>query len=166
MAEAFASRELSDFGLAAVAARKDVTAGAIGQRLGIELEDRSGLQHGAGTALIGTGPGQWLVFVDEADSHWPLRLAEMLCGVASVSDQSSGYVITRLTGKVAPTVLQRGMSIDLDPAMFKPGASAASAIAYIPVHMWRVDDQTFDVAIPRSYAESFRHWLAAVTAAL
>ena len=95
------------------------------------------------------------------------RLAEPLTGLASVSDQSSAYVVQRLSGSGARTLLQRGLAIDLNHETFRAGSVASTAIAHIGVNLWQVDDQpTYDVAIARSYAGSFRHWFDQATAAL
>jgi heterotetrameric sarcosine oxidase gamma subunit len=160
-------RELSDFGLATIMARRDVSATAVGEALGIILEDRAGLQVGPGIAMIGTGPGQWFAFAGHADPQWASRLGDQMRDVASVSDQSSGYTILRLSGDQARTILQRGASIDFDPSAFSAGSTVATMISYVSVYIWQIDDEPmFDIAMPKSFSRSFRHWLDNALAAL
>jgi methylglutamate dehydrogenase subunit D len=79
-----------------------------------------------------------------------------------VTDQSSGYVIFRLSGEGATALLQKGAFIDLDPVAFAVGAAATTVIAHIGVIIWKLDDvPTFDIALFRSFAGSFRDWIAA-----
>ena len=90
-----------------------------------------------------------------------------LSGLASLSDQSSAYAVFRLSGLGARTLLQRGVSIDLDPAAFSPGSAATSVISHIGVIFWQLDNApTYEVAVFRSLARSFRHWLDSVAATL
>ncbi len=152
--------ERSGFGLATVMARKGVDPAAIGAALGVDLRDGPRCSTGAGLVLLGTGPGSWLAHVDAASADWAAGLRDRLGALASVSDQSGGYVVFRLSGAGARTVLQRGAAIDFHPAAFAAGAVAATAIAHIGVVIRQIDDApTYDILLFRSFAGSFRHWL-------
>ncbi len=73
----------------------------------------------------------------------------------------------RLSGPDARPLLQRGVSIDLHPASFARGSIAVTAIAHIDVVIRQIDNRpTFDIAIFRSFAGSFRHWLDSAAAAI
>ncbi len=160
MADAVALEQRSGFGLATVMARKGVDPAAIGAALGVDLRDGPSCSAGDGIVLLGTGPGSWLAHTDTAPADWAAGLRERLGALASVSDQSGGYAIFRLSGPGARRVLQRGASIDFHPAAFAPGAVAVTVIAHIGVVIRQVDDApTYDVALFRSFAGSFRHWL-------
>lgn len=162
----------ASFGLATIMARRGVGGDRIGEALGLAAPDRPALHRGAdGLALIGTGAGAWLAYADDAEPLWTEQLRDRLSGLASVSDQSDGYTITRLSGTAVRTVLQRGAAIDFHPDAFPPGAAATTVIAHIGVILWRLDDDAsgrpvYEVATFRSYQESFRHWLGQVAAAL
>lgn len=158
----------SGFGLATIMARKGVSDAAIGAELGVDAPGHPAWSRGPdGTMLIGTGAGAWLAHVDTAPPFWAESLRERLAGAASVSDQSDGYAITRLAGRDARTVLQRGAAIDFDPLAFQPGCATTTVIAHIGVIVWQVDDcPTYDIATFHSYSESFRHWLDQTAAAL
>jgi len=157
-----------DHGLATVMARKGVGTDAIGSALGLLAPARPGRHAGDdGLSLIGIGAGTWLALREAADPFWSDGLRDRLAGLASVSDQSGAYVIFRITGAGARTLLQRGLAIDLHPAVFGPGAAAVSAIAHIGVVIWPVTEGGgYDVAIQRSYANCFAHWLDEGVAAL
>lgn len=156
------------FGLATIMARKGVSAETVGAALGVAAPDRPAWSRGAdGLMLIGTGAGAWLAHRDAAPPFWAEDLRARLAGLASVSDQSDGYAITRLSGEGARTVLQRGAAIDFHPQAFAPGSAATTVIAHIGVIVWQLDGApSYDVATFRSYADSFRHWLDQTAAAL
>lgn len=160
MADPIVVEERAGFGLATVMARKGVAPAAIGAALGVAMRDGPCSSAGDGIALLGTGPGSWLAHADAAAADWAAALRDRLEGVATVSDQSGGYAIFRLSGPGARTVLQRGVPIDLHPAAFPPGAVAVTVIAHIGVIIRQVDDApSYDVLLFRSFAGSFRHWL-------
>lgn len=118
-------------------------------------------------ALLGTGAGTWLAHAESEDPFWAYRLRERLQGLASVSDQSGAYMHYRLSGEGARIVLQRGLSIDLHPDAFGEGAVLTSVIAHVGVLLWcRNQAPSYDLAIYRSYADSFLHWLEESIAAL
>ena len=167
MVDRFTHLEQVGRGIATVMARKGVGAEQIGEALGLELANGpAAVSKGAITAL-GTGPGTWLVTDETAGLDFADRLQEQLSGLASVSDQSSGYVIVRLSGPDARIVLQRGASIDFHPDAFWTGSVATTVIAHIGVIIWQVDElPTFDVAVFRSLAGSFQHWLKEAAAVL
>lgn len=155
------------FGLASVQARRGVVAGQIGARLGLEVSNAPRVSSGNSTLLIGTAHGTWLAYRDDAPAFWAEELRERLDGLASISDQSSGYAIHRLAGSSARTLLQRGASIDFHPEAFGPGSVATTVISHIGVTIWQLDDApTYDVATFRSFAGSFRHWLDEAARAL
>ncbi len=157
----------SGFGLATVMARKGVDPAAVGAALGVALNAGPTCSAGDGLTLLGTGPGTWLAVAETAPADWAATLRQRLSGLASVSDQSGGYVVFRLGGAGARTALQRGAAIDFHPAVFVPGSVATTVIAHIGVIIRQIDDApTYDVALFRSFAVSFRHWLDATVKGL
>lgn len=167
MADIIAIEERTGLGLATVMARKAVDPAAIGTALGIALGTGPCCSAGGGLALLGTGPGAWLALAEDAPPDWAAKLGDRLGALASVSDQSGGYAVFRLAGTGARAVLQRGAAIDFHPAAFAPGAVATTVIAHIGVIIRQIDDApTYDVALFRSFAGSFRHWLDATAKGL
>jgi methylglutamate dehydrogenase subunit D len=162
VAEPLQVTERSDLALATVMARRGVDAATLGDRLGLLPPDGPQVSRDEAMTLIGVGPAAWLAIGEGAAAGWASDLAERLAGLASVTDQSSGYVVFRLSGTGAGVLLQKGAFIDLDPDAFAHGAAATTVIDHIGVILWKVDDKpTFDVALFRSFAGSFRHWIAA-----
>lgn len=161
--------ERTDLGLATVMVRKgrkaDLAAAAE-RAYGVALPASSCLAAGPGAGFIGTGPGQWFVVSESLRNGALARdLGENLRGLASISDQSDGRAVVRISGPKAREVLAKGLPIDLDPRGFKPGDAATSLISYIGVQLWQVDGTpTYDVAVFRGFAESFWGWLTASAA--
>jgi len=157
--------EQGGFGLAMVMARKGVDAGAIARALGMPAPELPRWQARDGLTLLGVGPGVWLAHAETAPADLAQTLQSALGPLASVSDQSSGYLIQRLSGPGARTLLQRGAAIDFHPSAFGPGSVATTVIAHIGAIVWQVDDApSYHVAFFRSFAGSFRHWLDAAAA--
>lgn len=167
MAEPLLVEERTRFGLATVMARRGATAEAIGAALGLALPPGPERVVAGERSVAGIGPGVWLVECQRSGPALAADLARTLDGIASVSDQSSGYIIVRLRGAGARTLLQRGAAIDFAADAFGPGSVATTMIAHIGVIVWQIDDRpTYDVALFRSFADSFRHWLGVTAAAL
>lgn len=157
-----ATREGVD--LASVMARKGVTAAKLGEAIGLVVAEGPRVSSGEDLALIGTGPGTWLAL---GAAGLAARLPAKLGALASISDQSGAYTIFRLSGLDARTILQRGVAVDLHSGVFTVGSVATTLIAHIGVIVWQIDDlPAYDVAVFRSYTDSFRRWLDQATAAL
>jgi sarcosine oxidase subunit gamma len=156
-------------GLATVAARKG-EARALQDRVreayGVDLPQGSRVVEGREVSFVGYGPGQWLA-ISEALANEALArdLAERLKGLASISDQSSGRTVIRISGPRAREVLAKGLPIDLDPRAFPLGSAATSTISLMGVQLWQADDtRSYDIAVFRSLSESFWRWLTAAAA--
>ncbi len=160
MAERLTITERTGLGIATIMHRRGASAAAVSAAIGCALPQGPRRTAEGRLSIIGTGPGTWLATMEETASDWAETLQARLAGLASVSDQSGGYLIHRFTGAGAIDLLQRGVAIDLHSAAFPTGSAATSVIAHISVILWRVDDDpSFDVATFRSYADSFRHWI-------
>lgn len=167
MADLLSIDERNDLGIAAVMARKGIHGDAIGARLGRSMPSGPSAVSNGTEVSVGTGPGVWLLLQEGASGDFADCLQDRLAGLASVSDQSSGYVVFRLSGPGASIVLQRGTPVDFHPSVFRPGSAATSVIAHIGVIIWQVDEgPTYDVAVFRSLSRSFRHWLDQAALAL
>jgi sarcosine oxidase subunit gamma len=164
-----AFHERTEVALATVIAyrgREDQLATRVAEMFGLELP-AAPLRRACGpVAFIGAGPGRWLATCDgESGQHFEARLRGALGNLASVSDQSDGRAILRLSGPRARDVLAKGLPVDTDASVMRPGIAVVSAIAYIGVHLWQLDDiPTYDCAVRRSYAGSFLHWIEAASA--
>lgn len=165
MANSVEIDEITGTGLVAVMARKGGSAGAIGTCLDIVAPTGP---HWTGTdelALIGTGPGTWLARTAMPGLDWADALAGQLGDLASVTDVSDSYRVFRICGDGARRLLRRGVFIDLHPSAFAAGSVAVTLIAHIGVILRQIDDApTYEIAVFRSFGESFRHWLTSAAA--
>jgi sarcosine oxidase subunit gamma len=159
-------QERTGLGLATVAARKGQEAAlqaAVAEAYGVELPDGSRVVQGPQVNFIGFGPGQWLAVSEALGNSMLARdLIRRLKGLASISDQSGGRTVLRISGPRARDVLVKGLPLDLDPRAFPLGSAATSTISLMGVQLWQTDDtRSYDIAIFRSVSHSFWRWLTA-----
>jgi sarcosine oxidase subunit gamma len=157
--------ELGHLQLATVIARTDAVAAAVRNRYGIDLAAAPRCFAGRTVSFLGIGPRTWLA---QREGGGPLaeELAEVLQGCAAVADQSDGYAVLRISGSRARETFEKGLSVDLHPRAFKVDDVAVTICAHIGVIIRQVDDTpAYDVAMFRSYAGSFCHWLTSSAAA-
>jgi len=153
-----------DLTMASFAAGKDqvqAVMAAIKNAYGVDLPRRPERVAGEGIAFVWAGPDQWMAIADRgANRDLERELKPLLSGIASVVDQSDGRVVVRVSGPLSRQVLAKGIPIDLHPTAFSPNAAAITHASHIGVIMWRLEDaSTFELAMFRSYADSFAHWL-------
>ena len=107
------------------------------------------------TTIFHRGPDQyWLVHQEQNDI-----LSDLPSSISVVSDISHAYTVLRLAGSSARAVLAKGLAIDLHPSVFPAQSFAYSAIHHIDVLAHLVDENCFDLYVPRSLAVDFYHWL-------
>ena len=124
------------------------------------------LETGEGARLVGLRPDQWLLLTPDpagrdgsAARSWRGRLP----GVA-LMDESHKHVGLVLDGPAAEAVLQKGLSVDLDPSAFPVGAAIQAGLAGHAVLVLREAGDRFFLAVGRSFAADLIEWLY-VTAA-
>jgi sarcosine oxidase subunit gamma len=159
--------ERAGLGLATLAARRGAPLRvAVKASYSVNLPEGSAIAHGPKVSFIGYGPGQWLAVSESlANEALASDLAQKLKGLASISDQSGGRTVFRISGPRARDVLAKGLPIDLDPRSFPLGSAATSTISLMGVQLWQTDDtRSYDVAVFRSVSASFWRWLTASAA--
>ncbi|MBB4193856.1 sarcosine oxidase subunit gamma [Rhizobium aethiopicum] len=98
---------------------------------------------------------QWFVAGDEPLSPASLAaLAAALAGKAFVMDQSHGRVRIGISGRSSRLLLSKGTAVDLDPAVFAEGSSAMTMVGHISVQIVRTGENSFELTVLRSFAES------------
>lgn len=132
--------------------------------LGLELPRGPAWTQDRGTVVVWIAPEQWLL-------RAPGRFADLdaaldaLTPYATLIDQSDARAVLTLSGPRARDVLAKGLEIDLHPRVFGPGKIAVAPVANISAVLWQVDDApTYEIAVPRSFAGSFWHWLSEAAA--
>ncbi|HEY2076843.1 MAG TPA: hypothetical protein VGH53_10945 [Streptosporangiaceae bacterium] len=113
-------------------------AAALGVRFGRAARDR------AGTLVVGSGPGEWLLFAA------PGQAPELAWRLASIAEQAPGEHVTwvdlthgralmRLTGSAAAIVLARICGIDLSDEITPDGAAFRTSVASLATDIVRDD---------------------------
>jgi heterotetrameric sarcosine oxidase gamma subunit len=158
--------ERDGLGIATVLVRKGKTA-ALAERLRehfqIELPQGPRRATSGTVAVMGIAPEAWLATQEQGGNAFATSLKKVVGELASISDQSDGYRVWRLSGPKARDILCRIVPIDVHPRAFKVGDSAVTAAAHMGTLLWRIEDAdgwpVFETAIFRSFAGSFRHLL-------
>ena len=104
--------------------------------------------------LIASGPGQWMALSTAPNL---IEMLQPLQSHAALTDQSHGRAIVRISGSKCNETLRKGVSLNLHE--FAVGHAAVTVISHIGALIWREADQDFVLAVPRSLAQSFWHWL-------
>jgi sarcosine oxidase subunit gamma len=148
--------------MASVIARKHRladTVTAARESFGIDLPMTPKRGAHDGVAFAWAGPGQWLAMSEsESPARFESRLLTALGTSASVFDQSGGRVVIRISGSAARDVLAKAVPLDLHPSVFPAGTTASTLAGHIGVQIWLLaDTPSFELAVSRSYAQSF--WL-------
>lgn len=111
-------------------------------------------------APLWAGPDQYFVQAEgRGEGALAADLASQLSGIGSVSDQSHGRVVIRMTGPKARAVLAKGTPVDVHPDVFPVGHSALTQMAHVGVHLTRVAADSYDLSVFRGFSESFWEWL-------
>lgn len=155
--------ERRNLGLASVTPRRGMQAHfvtTVAETFGITLVEGTKISSSGNLSFIGTGPGGYLALKASGGWRFADDLRAALADTAAVCDHSSGYGVLRLSGPHARTVLARGIPLDLDPISFGPGDAAVTLASHFGIVLWQVDQMpTYDIAVSRSFAGSFWHWL-------
>jgi methylglutamate dehydrogenase subunit D len=155
--------EHTGLALASVMVRRGKTAelrARVKERFATDLPMTPRRVADGGIHFIWAGPGRWLAAAHRSPAELESQLREALSGLASVSSQSDGRSIIRISGLKAREALAKGVPLDLDPRAFGPGDTAMTVVAHINVHLWQSDAApTYDFAVFRSFAGSFCQWL-------
>lgn len=154
--------------LASVASRRmqmAPLASRVRERFGIELPLAPYRVSAGDMSFIATGLGTWLATHEQAGYEFANSLEQAIGEFASISEQSSGYVVLRLSGPKLYDTLAKLLPIDLHPGEFSPGRAASTLAAHMPVTVWRLEDSAdrlpqFDFAVARSFISSFWHALS------
>lgn len=111
-------------------------------------------------AVQWAGPEQYFVVAEgRGEGALFAQVKGLLVGMGSVSDQSHGRVVIRISGEKSRAVLAKGTPVDLYPEEFPVGKSALTQMAHVGVHLTRVDEDTYDLSVFRGFSESFWEWI-------
>jgi heterotetrameric sarcosine oxidase gamma subunit len=155
-------------GLATVHVRRGRSAALaerVRERFGTELPQGPRRTAVGGLAFAGTGPQAWLAVHEQGGNAFAESLKAAIGDLASVSDQSDGYAVLRLTGPKLRETLYKIVPIDLHPRAFQSGDVVSTLASHIGATLWRLDDAAdgspvIEVAVFRSLAADFWHALS------
>jgi heterotetrameric sarcosine oxidase gamma subunit len=161
----------SGLGLATLLARKGKAAELAQQlhkQLSMELPAGPRRTTAGDLAIIGVGPGTWLATHEQAGYDLAASIRHIAGDLASVSDQTDGYAVLRLSGPKVRDVLCKLVPVDVHSQAFEVGNVAVTLASQVGATLWRLDDETdgspvFELAVYRSYAASI--WYALSTSA-
>ena len=167
-AAGLAMAELGDFELVQVMARRGqwgAVAQACTEAYGKAAPSRPQTVEADGALLVWSGPDQFLILsARTAGGNSAMGTARSaFAGTASLSEQSDGRSLVRISGSRARDMLAKVCSLDLHPAVFPVGTAAASSIDHTSVNLWRGKDAdseaTFYLLVFATFAESLWHTL-------
>lgn len=140
----------------------DVTRAAA--TVGVALPDRPRWVEARGLTVLWAGPGQWLLRRPGTFAAIETDVAGWMPG-ATLIDQSHSRAVLTIGGPRVRDALAKGFEIDLHPRAFATGDVAMTVAAGVSAWFWQRDDRpTYEIAVPRSMAGSFGHWLEEASA--
>jgi sarcosine oxidase subunit gamma len=112
-----------------------------------------------GALLVWSGPDQFLLLSARKSGRSAMDAARSaFAGIASLSEQSDGRSLIRVSGPRARDMLAKVCSLDLHPAVFPVGTAAATSIDHTSVNLWRGPDASgaavFHLLVFATFAES------------
>ncbi len=155
--------ELRDFELVQIMARRgqsEAAAQAAAREFGAPPPVKPQAVRAGQSILIWSGPDQFLVLSARSKTASAFAtLQKSLAGFASLSDQSDGRALIRISGPNARTMLAKLVSLDLHDQSFPPVSAAATSIDHTGVNLWRGDDAddgyaAFFMLVFSTFAES------------
>lgn len=129
--------------------------------LGTTLPKRCGsVSTSDGVSVLWLSPDEFLVITDQPTATLAVELAEALgAGPGAVLDLSANRTTFALAGPSARAVLEKGCPLDLHPRSFAVGTAYLTLIGAVPVLLWKIADDTYQI-LPRStYADFLGRWL-------
>lgn len=127
--------------------------------IGLELADGRA-DYGETGQAFRCAPDRWLVAT--GDTALPEKLLTRVGDAGVVIDLSHGLTAIRIAGEKTEWVLAKLFALDFSEDAIAPPAGLATQHRAIPVRLQRIDAQTFDLFVPRSWARAL--WLALTTA--
>lgn len=110
-------------------------------------------------ALLWTAPGRWLIVSETRADPAETLTAAIDVDIGTVSDLGHARCVLRLSGPMAPSVLAKGLPIDLHLRAFPVDGVVQGSIHHMSVLVHRVAADAFDLYVFRGFAVSLLEWL-------
>ena len=125
---------------------------------GVQVPDKSSFIQCGAVTLACLAPARFLAS-GAAGANLPARLAQMLDGVAAVTDQSDMWAAWRVSGANARECLARVVPVDVAAEIFRVGDLALTRAGHLNVRLFRVDVDIYEIAVTRSVGADLLHAL-------
>ena len=162
------AREVRSFAGASILAHKGgaaATASRLSELLQMAVLDAPKRTALGSVSVTGVAPAQWLLIDRDPSRPTIETLRDSLSGAAVVVDQSDSRLILELSGECVRSTLAKGVPVDLDASVFKPGDAAQTVAAHIGLQVAMMTERpAFEVIAAASTAGSFWSWFAASAA--
>ena len=109
--------------------------------------------------LLWTAPGRWLIVSEHHADLAETLIAAIDVDIGTVSDLGHARCVLRLSGPMAPSVLAKGLPIDLHLRAFPVDGVVQGSIHHIGVLVHRAAADAFDLYVFRGFAVSLLAWL-------
>jgi sarcosine oxidase subunit gamma len=163
VSEKLAIAEISGRDLVQLAGWPDsfaTVASRIYQLVGASLPQETNRASATGeTTVLMVGPERLWIAAPVARSLGAALRAMVTPHEAVVTDLGHSRTVIRITGPSATALLARGVAIDLDDSAFPVDRFAQTAMREVSVLLHRVAGESFDLYVPRSFAEWLWDWL-------
>jgi sarcosine oxidase subunit gamma len=110
-------------------------------------------------ALLWTAPGRWLIVSETRSDLAETLTAAIDVGIGTVSDLGHARCVLRLSGPMSPSVLAKGLPIDLHLRAFPVDGVVQGSIHHVGVTVHRAAADAFDLYVFRGFAVSLLEWL-------
>ncbi|PWK76908.1 sarcosine oxidase subunit gamma family protein [Aminobacter sp. AP02] len=159
-------REVRDIVLVQVMARRGKaaeTAKAAKKLFGVEAPATPKAVIGKTATLVWSGPDQFTVIAPRTDEASQLAaMAQAFTGSASLSDQSDGRCLIRVSGARARDAIAKFSSLDLHDSVFPVGTAANTSVDHTAVNFWREANGTdghpvYNMLVFTSFSDSLWH---------
>lgn len=133
----------------------------IEKRLGASLPATCGaVTIGDGCSVLWLSPDEFLVVSDGQPAELTASLVEALEGEpGSATDLSANRTTFELSGPSARAVLEKGCPLDLHPRAFDVGSAYVTLIGSVPVILWKVTEESYEILPRSSFADFLGRWL-------
>lgn len=165
-ASGVALSHISDIALVQVMARRGRNADvakAAKKLFGAEPPAALKISSGKTVTLVWSGPDQFLAFSQLPKTSPSIdEMEQAFSGSASLSNQSDGRCLIRISGPNARDALAKMTSLDLHDSVFPVGSAATTSIDHTAVNFWReADDASANPAyvalVFTSFADTLWH---------
>ena len=131
----------------------------IGAR-GVTLPPTGKVHLGRDVTLVAMGPGQWLAVSATTTVDRITALFAPLASACTLVQADDARTLIEVAGPAARDTLSKLLTIDLHPRAFRTGDAAVTLAGTLTVTLWQAEDTPrYVLAVARSFAPSFWHWL-------